>query len=158
MLFDTSNASSIATCLASARRNGRSQRTALTRDMWETLNSAWLEFSAIKPSSVTAKSLPDLLDWVRLRSALYRGALMNTILRNDTFYFSQLGTFIERADSTSRILDVKYYYLLPSTEMVGSGTDNFQWTSFCGRFRRIAGIAGCLRNLTSLGRSPTILS
>lgn len=129
MLFDTTNPSSIATCLASARHNGRAQRTALTRDMWESLNSAWLEFSAIRPGSVTSNSLPELLDWIRSRSALYRGSLMNTILRNDTYYFSQLGTFIERADSTSRILDVKYYHLLPSTEMVGSGTDNFQWTS-----------------------------
>jgi uncharacterized alpha-E superfamily protein len=129
MLFDTTNASSIASCLSAARRNGRAQRTALTREMWESLNSAWLEFSAIKPSSVTSNSLPELLDWVRSRSALYRGALLNTILRNDTYYFSQAGTFIERADSTARILDVKYYHLLPSAEMVGSGTDNYQWTS-----------------------------
>ena len=129
MMFDSSNPSSIATCLAAARRNGRAQRTALTREMWETLNSSWLEFSAIKPASVTSNSLPELLDWVRARSALYRGALLNTILRNDTFYFSQTGTFIERADSTSRILDVKYYHLLPSSEMVGSGKDNYQWAS-----------------------------
>ena len=129
MLFDTSNSSSVASCLATARRSGRAQRTALTREMWESLNGAWLEFSAIRPASVTSNSLPGLLDWIRSRSALYRGALLNTILRNDTFYFSQLGTFIERADSTSRILDVKYYHLLPSAEMVGSGTDNYQWTS-----------------------------
>jgi uncharacterized alpha-E superfamily protein len=129
MLFDTSNPSSIATCLSNARRNGRAQRTALTREMWESLNSSWLEFSAINPQAMTSNALPELLDWVRSRSALYRGALLNTILRNDTYYFSQMGTFIERADSTSRILDVKYYHLLPSSEMVGSGTDNFQWTS-----------------------------
>ena len=129
MLFDTSNPSSIATCLSNARRNGRAQRTALTREMWESLNSSWLEFSTIKPQTITSNALPELLDWVRSRSALYRGALLNTILRNDTYYFSQMGTFIERADSTSRILDVKYYHLLPSSEMVGSGTDNFQWTS-----------------------------
>lgn len=129
MLFDQTNTSSIASCLASARRNGRAQRTAMTREMWESLNGAWLQFSAITPSSVTTNSLPEMLDWVRSRSALYRGALLNTILRNDTFYFSQAGTFIERADSTSRILDVKYYHLLPSSEMIGSGTDNYQWTS-----------------------------
>ena len=81
--------------------------------MWESLNSAWIEFSAINPSSVTADELPRMLDWIRARSALYRGALLNTILRNDTFYFSQLGTFLERADNTARILDVKYYVLLP---------------------------------------------
>jgi uncharacterized alpha-E superfamily protein len=129
MLFDVENPSSVASCLASARRNGRAQRTALTRDMWESLNDSWLEFSKIKPSSVTSNSLPDLLDWIRSRSALYRGALLNTILRNDTFYFSQIGTFIERADSTARILDVKYYHLLPSSDTVGSGTDNYQWGS-----------------------------
>lgn len=128
MLFDTSNPSSIAACLASARRNGRAQRTSLTREMWESLNSSWLEFQAIKPATITSNSLPELLDWVRARSALYRGAMLNTILRNDTFYFSQIGTFIERADSSARILDVKYYHLLPSSEMVGSGTDNFQWS------------------------------
>jgi uncharacterized alpha-E superfamily protein len=64
---------------------------------------------------------------VRSRSALYRGALLNTILRNDTFFFSQLGTFLERADNTARILDVKYYVLLPQIEMVGGGVDNVQW-------------------------------
>ncbi len=129
MLFDTSNPSSIASCLAAARRNGRAQRTALTREMWESLNSAWLEFSAIRPATVTSNSLPELLDWVRSRSALYRGAMLNTILRNDTFYFSQVGTFLERADSTARILDVKYYHLLPSSEMVGSEKDNYQWAA-----------------------------
>jgi uncharacterized alpha-E superfamily protein len=129
MLFDTENGSSIASCLAAARRNGRAQRTAMTREMWESLNSSWLEFSAIKPHSVTSNSLPELLDWVRARSALYRGALLNTILRNDTYYFSQAGTFIERADSTSRLLDVKYYHLLPSSEVIGGETDNFQWLS-----------------------------
>lgn len=129
MLFDTSNPSSIATCLANARRNGRAQRTSLTQGMWETLNSGWLEFSAIKPATVTSNSLPELINWVRSRSALYRGAMLNTILRNDTYYFSQIGTFIERADSTSRILDVKYYHLLPSSEMVGGEKDNHQWAS-----------------------------
>lgn len=129
MLFDLANSSSIASCLAAARRNGRAQRTALTREMWESLNSAWLHFSSISPASITSNSLPELLDWVRSQSALYRGALLNTILRNDTFYFSQAGTFIERGDSTARLLDVKYYHLLPSTGMVGSETDNFQWVS-----------------------------
>lgn len=129
MLFDVENDSSVASCFSTARRNGRAQRTALTREMWESLNSSWLEFSAIHKDSITSNSLPGLLDWVRSRSALYRGALLNTILRNDTYYFSQLGTFIERADSTSRILDVKYYHLLPSSELVGSGTDNFQWSA-----------------------------
>ena len=122
---DITSASGIAT----ARGNARAQRTALTREMWESLNEAWLHFSSIRPASMTSNALPEFLDWVRSRSALYRGALLNTILRNDTYYFSQLGTFIERADSTARILDVKYYHLLPSRELIGTGADNVQWSS-----------------------------
>lgn len=127
MVFDSSNPSSIRTSLATARRNARAQRTALTREMWECLNSSWIEFEAIDPENISSSELLKLLDWVKERSAAYRGALLNTILRNDTFYFSQLGTFLERADNTARILDVKYFVLLPRPEMVGSGVDNSQW-------------------------------
>ena len=127
LLFDCNNATSVKSCLSAARRNGRAQRTSLTRDMWESLNGAWIEFGNIKPVDMTASELPRVLDWVRSRSALYRGALLNTILRNDTFFFSQLGTFLERADNTARILDVKYYVLLPELAMVGGGVDNVQW-------------------------------
>ncbi len=127
LVFDSSNPSSIRTCLATARRNARAQRTSLTREMWECLNSSWIEFEAINPETITSNTLLKLLDWVKERSAAYRGALLNTILRNDTFYFSQLGTFLERSDNTARILDVKYFVLLPRPEMVGSSVDNTQW-------------------------------
>jgi uncharacterized alpha-E superfamily protein len=127
LLFDMDNPSSIHACLESARRNARAQRTALTREMWESLNGSWLEFRSIRPETLRSDALPRILDWIKERSAGYRGALLNTILRNDTFYFSQLGTFLERADNTARILDVKYYVLLPSTNMIGSGVDNAQW-------------------------------
>lgn len=127
LLFDEQNSSSVYGCIATARRNARAQRTAMTREMWESLNSSWLEFQAIKPQMLRSDALPRILDWVKERSAAYRGALMNTILRNDTYFFSQLGTFVERADNTARILDVKYYVLLPSSTMVGSSVDNVQW-------------------------------
>ena len=127
LLFDASNPSSIHACLATARRNARAQRTALTREMWEALNGSWLEFQTIRPETLRSDALPRILDWVKERSAGYRGAMLNTILRNDTYSFSQLGTFLERADNTARILDVKYYVLLPSTSMIGSGVDTAQW-------------------------------
>jgi uncharacterized alpha-E superfamily protein len=129
LLFDRDNPSSVYACIAAARRNARAQRTAITRDMWESLNSAWIEYTSSAPKGASSNTLPALFDWIRDRSALFRGALLNTILRNDTFYFTQLGTFIERADNTARILDVKYYVLLPRPEMIGSSVDNVQWAS-----------------------------
>lgn len=129
LLFDPANPSSIHSCLATARQNGRAQRTSLTNDMWESLNSTWLEFAAIKPSSISNSGLANFLSWVKQRSALFRGALEGTILRNDTWFFSRLGAFIERADNTARILDVKYYVLLPEYDMIGSGVDTQQWSA-----------------------------
>ena len=129
MLFDVDNPSSVYSCLATARRNARAQRTALTREMWESLNSGWIEFSAIDPATLGSNELPPLFDWIKERSALFRGSLLNTILRNDTFYFNQLGTFLERADNTARILDVKYYVLLPHSEIVGGEIDSVQWAA-----------------------------
>jgi uncharacterized alpha-E superfamily protein len=129
VLLDKDNPSSVLSCLSAARRNARAQRTAITREMWESLNSAWLEFPEHAASLIASNELPHLFEWVRERSALFRGALLNTILRNDTFWFAQLGTFVERADNTARILDVKYYVLLPENELVGGGLDSAQWAA-----------------------------
>lgn len=129
LLYEPTNPSSVYSCLATARRNARAQRTAITRDMWESLNTAWIDFSAFNTNATSANELPRVLDWVKQRSALYRGAMLNTILRNDTYCFSQLGTFLERADNTARILDVKYFVLLPSISLVGSSVDNLQWAA-----------------------------
>jgi uncharacterized alpha-E superfamily protein len=129
LLLDRDNPSSVYSCLEAARRNARAQRTAITREMWESLNAAWIEYSAAAAARTAGDQLPALFDWIRERSALYRGALLNTILRNDSYYFSQLGTFLERADNTARILDVKYYVLLPQNELVGGGLDSAQWAT-----------------------------
>ncbi|HRD75711.1 MAG TPA: alpha-E domain-containing protein [Hyphomicrobiaceae bacterium] len=129
LLFDKDNPSSVYSCIAAARRNARAQRTAITREMWESLNSAWIAYASRSSDQISSNALPALFDWVRERSALFRGALLNTILRNDTYYFTQLGTFIERADNTARILDVKYYVLLPQNELVGGGLDSAQWAA-----------------------------
>lgn len=129
LLLDRDNPSSVCSCLDVARRNARAQRTAITREMWESLNSAWIELGSRARAHMKPNELPPLFDWVRERSALFRGAMLNTILRNDTYYFTQLGTFVERADNTARILDMKYYVLLPQNELGGGGVDNAQWAA-----------------------------
>ena len=128
MLFDEENPSSVRSCLLAARTNARSVRTALTIDMWESINSAWLEFSQLRPREVTGGKLQELLGWIKKVSHQYRGALLSTVLRDDGYAFSQFGNFVERADNTARILDMKYYVLLPSATLVGGDVDIQQWT------------------------------
>jgi len=127
MVADANNPSSIFSCLETARRNARAVRTALTTDMWEALNQTWMRLRDLDQSALVAEALPDFLDWVKERSLLFNGAYANTMLRNDAFSFMRLGTFIERADSTARILDVKYHVLLPRGEGVGGALDYYQW-------------------------------
>ena len=128
MLFDQDNPSSVFNCLMAARTNAKSERIRITKDMWESINSIWLEYSAIRPSQITSNKLPELLDWIKSASNQFRGALLGTILRHDNYQFSQLGCFIERSDNTARLLDVKYYVLLPRGAAVGGEVDTHQWT------------------------------
>ena len=127
LLFDKDNPSSVYNCLWMARQNARAQRTNITSDMWACLNSAWLEFSAAAAAQKPLNELPELFNWIKGRSALFRGTLLNTSLKNDSFHFIQLGTFLERADNTARILDVKYYVLLPHNQFIGGNVDSMQW-------------------------------
>jgi uncharacterized alpha-E superfamily protein len=128
MLFDEENYSSVKSCLLAARTNARSVRTALTLDMWESINSAWLEFADIRPRDISGAKLQELLGWVKQVSYTYRGALLSTFLRDAGYAFSQIGNFVERADNTARILDMKYYVLLPRATLVGGDVDVQQWT------------------------------
>lgn len=127
LLRDQSNASSVLSCLTAARTNARLVRTALTREVWESTNECWMTVAGALQRRVGERELPDVLAMIRRQSALVRGALHGTMLRNDIYDFARLGTFLERADNTARILDVKYYVLLPSTMPVGSAYDNVQW-------------------------------
>ncbi len=127
LLFDEENPTSVKSCLKAARNNGRAVRTALTRDVWESLNSTWNELAHIDPDTITSDRLPSFLEWVKQKAMAFRGALLGTMLRTDPYYFSQLGNFIERADNTARILDVKYFILLPRATDVGSDVDAQQW-------------------------------
>jgi len=129
LLFDPTNSSSVTSCLRTARENARAVRFALTQELWEALNSAWLELQSLRPVQGSGSDVPDLVDWVKAKSAIFRGALYGTMLRNDGYYFLDMGMSIERTDSTARLLDVKFHVLLPSVQSVGGGTDHYQWLS-----------------------------
>lgn len=129
LLRDRTNPSSVISVVESARNNARLVRTALTREVWEATNECWITLKALLSKPISESDLPDVLGTVRQQSSLVRGALHGTMLRNDIYDFARLGTFLERADNTSRILDVKYYVLLPSASFVGSSLDNVQWES-----------------------------
>jgi uncharacterized alpha-E superfamily protein len=129
LVRDPENPSSVISCLETARRNARAVRTALTADMWDALNETWLKARDLADHCAENDRLPDFLEWVKERSQLFSGAYTSTMLRNDAFYFTRLGTITERADNTARILDVKYYVLLPQDEGVGGALDYYQWQS-----------------------------
>ncbi len=127
LLRDRNNQSSILSVMEAARENARMSRTALTREVWEAINEAWIQLRALLTRPIPERDVLEVLNAIRQQGSLVRGALHGTMLRNDIYNFSRIGTFIERADSTARILDVKYYLLLPSISLVGSAMDTTQW-------------------------------
>lgn len=129
LAFSEANPSSIQSCLNTARQNARSVRSALTSEMWEAINSAWLDLRRYKAKSIKVEELPRFLNLVKEASLRYDGSAMRTMLRNDAYWFSRLGVYIERADNTARVLDVKYHVLLPQDAEVGGGIDYYQWAA-----------------------------
>lgn len=128
LMLDPANPCSIRSCLDRARANARSVRIALTRDMWEAVNENWRRLETVDVATAS-RDLPVVLDWVKQRGTLLRGAIETSMLRDDRYDFLNIGAFLERADMMLRLLDVKYYVLLPETEVVGGGRDHHQWTS-----------------------------
>ncbi len=127
LLRDEDNPSSVISVMSAARDNARLVRTALTTEVWEAVNDNWMTLRDHLAKPVTPIDLPATLALIRKQSGLVRGALYGTMLRNDIYDFARIGTFVERADNTARIIDVKYYTLLPSASSVGSSLDNVQW-------------------------------
>ena len=127
LLRDPSNPSSVISVIENARTNARMVRTALTTEVWEAVNETWMTLKDALKRPVKETDLPAVLGIIRRQSALVRGALHGTMMRNDIYDFAQIGTALERADNTARIVDVKYYTLLPSSSFVGSSLDHVQW-------------------------------
>ena len=124
MLRAPENPSSIWSCIAAARQNARLVRTAITGEVWEAINATYMIAKEMLSAKVAERDLPETLRVIRQNTALVRGMVHGTMLRNEIYDFTRIGTFLERADNTARILDVKYYVLLPSVSAVGSSIDN----------------------------------
>jgi uncharacterized alpha-E superfamily protein len=127
LAFAPDNPSSINACLRAARENARAMRAQITTEAWESLNAAWLELQGLTLAKIDANGPQAFFDWVCERSHLFRGVAEGTMPRGDAYNFMRLGTLLERADATARILDVKYHILLPSLGEVGGAIDYYQW-------------------------------
>lgn len=127
--LDERNLSSIYSCLRAARENAHAVRVAMSSEMWENINSLWLEFQQMDEKLIMDNGLSEFCDWVKSRSHLFRGVTYGTMLRDDGFRFTRLGGFIERADDMARLLDVKYHLLLPSASDVGGAVDYYEWSA-----------------------------
>ena len=136
ILRDKDNPASVLGMIEGARMNARMVRTAITREVWEATNESWMILKDLLARPVRETNLGEVLTQIRRQSTQVRGAMDGTMLRNEIFNFARIGTFIERADNTARILDVKYHVLLPSVAWVGSSLDHVQWETV---LRSVAG-------------------
>ena len=111
MVRDVGNSSSICACLQAARENARAVRGSLTTEVWETHNDTWLDLQRKLADRTPERDPQSFFEWVKFRSHLSRGVTIGTMLKDEAFYFVRLGTFLERADNTARLIDVKYHGL-----------------------------------------------
>jgi uncharacterized alpha-E superfamily protein len=125
MVRDPGNPSSIFSCLQAARENARAVRGSLTTEVWETHNDTWLGLQKLLAERKPERDPQAFFEWVKFRSHLSRGVTIGTMLKDEAFFFIRLGTFLERADNTARLLDVKYHGLTEQSlaEVARSGDD-----------------------------------
>ncbi len=119
MVSDAENGSSIRNCLMAARENARAVRGTLTTEVWETQNQTWLEFQRMVANESFTRNPSDSFEWVKFRSHLSRGVTVGTMLQDEAFHFLRIGSFLERADNTARLLDVKFHAV--DSEFFGTG-------------------------------------
>jgi uncharacterized alpha-E superfamily protein len=127
VLREKENAENILSTVEGARTNARLCRTSITAEVWEAVNEAHMTLKDLLNRPVREGNLGTVLSAIRREATLVRGATYGSMLRNEIYSFARAATFIERADNTARILDVKYYLLLPSLAYVGSSLDTGQW-------------------------------
>lgn len=136
MVADETNPSSILSCLRAARENARAVRGTLTTEVWETQNQTWLEFNRLIRDGAAVQDPGKFFEWVKFRSHLSRGVTVGTMLQDESLHFQRIGTFLERADSTARLLDVKFHALTGGKDFYGPSTgkevlevDFYHWSA-----------------------------
>lgn len=129
MIFDRDNPGSIYRCLRATRENAHAVRGTLTSELWETSNATWLKMRDFSMAKMMETGPGAFFEWVKYRSHLSRGVTIGTMLQDEALRFIRLGTFLERADNTARILEVKYLNLLPGSESDVESTDYYQWSA-----------------------------
>ena len=135
MVRDETNPSSIVSCVRAARENARAVRGALTTEVWETQNQTWLEFMRVLKDPAFERDPSSLFEWVKFRSHLSRGVTVGTMLQDEALHFLRIGTFLERADNTARLLDVKFQalaggdYFGPTAAKEGLEVDFYHWSA-----------------------------
>jgi uncharacterized alpha-E superfamily protein len=129
MLFDKRNPSSVLSCVATARENARCIRDQLSAELWETLNTFYLRLKDDDFTRYAQLGAADYLAWIKTQTQLFHGVADAMIPRGVGWWFFELGRHLERADNTTRILDIKYFMILPGLQAVGSALDMVQWAS-----------------------------
>ncbi|WP_108788091.1 alpha-E domain-containing protein [Erythrobacter sp. Alg231-14] len=127
VLRDKANPANVREMFAAMRNNARTARTNISSEVWEAVNENWMKLDKQLARPVSQGQLGEVVTRLRRTGTQVHGALDGSMMRNEGFHFARAGTFIERAESTSRILDMKYYLLLPSLSYVGSSLDSGQW-------------------------------
>jgi len=129
LAFDAANPRSIVRDLQAARENARAVRGTLTSEQWETINATWLELQARRLEGLSTDELIDFFEWVKFRSHQLRGVTQGTMLRDEGYDFTRIGTFLERADNTARILDVQLRLLAPDGVAEDTPADYYKYTA-----------------------------
>lgn len=138
ILRDRSNPANVREMIGAVRDNARTARTCLSSEVWEAVNENWIALNKQLSRPVSQSGLGDILARLKRTGSLVHGAMDGTILRDEGRHFARAGTYIERAESTARVLDMKYYLLLPSLSYVGSSLDTGQWEQV---LRSVAGVS-----------------
>ena len=128
LTFDRRYPNSILSCLHKARENARSVRQIISSDMWQQINTFYLMISGVH-KGLALEFSHDFFCRIQMASQSFTGIMSATMLHGEAWHFARMGTLIERADKTSRILDVKYFVLLPTVQDVGTTFDNIQWAA-----------------------------